>query len=264
MKYLVSEPVYRPAVEADFDISVESLTSVENFETFCKKMIFRIGAFFGHGASMAGYIKENMKLFDDLNPDALVRTVVIKDLAAVGNAVTTINEGLEKLRLGEKIELREFCADALEMVGIEYDRGRISVAKFKSGDWGEGKDKDGLDHPMTYRKTIGEFGWKDAAKHYAEKFVSIAGNTTAKAKLIAASNRHYADVKNAMARGLSQNRAVFDKEVAVDQINQLNICRDMLLKFYFHQLLEIMKGAYVQPIGKIPEEIKLPNNYLAP
>lgn len=266
MKYLKIEHKEDPiCVDESFAISVESLASIEDFGTFCKKLIYRIGAFFGHHASMAAYIKTNMKLFDDLNPDALVRTVTIRDLTSVGHAINTINEGLEKLRLGEKIELNEFCSEALEQVGIEYDRGRISMAKFKSGNWGEGKDKDGLDHPMTYKKTISEFGWKDNAKHYAEKFVAIAGNTSSKAKLIAASNRHYTDVKNAMAKGLSRNRSIFDKEVAIDQINQLNICRDVLIKFYFKQLLAIMKGAFVQPIGKPPPgEIQLPNNYLAP
>lgn len=266
MKYFKMEHKEEPIQIDDlFTTSVESLASVEDFGEFCKKMIYRIGAFFGHHASMASYIKTNMKLFDDLNPNALVRTVTIKDLASVSHAINTINEGLEKLRLGDKIDLKEFCAEALELVGIEYERGRISMAKFKSGNWGEGKDKDGLDHPMTYKKTIEEFGWKDGAKHYAEKFVVMAGNTTAKSKLIAASNRHYADVKNAMARGLSRNRAVFDKEVAVDQINQLNICRDVLIRFYFKQLLAIMKGAFVQPIGKPPPgEIQLPNNFLAP
>ena len=262
MKYSVSRHLNCIEVEREFDVSVESLASMEDFTEFCKKLVFKIGAFFGSHEAMFKYISANMKLFDDLNSSAIVKTVLAKDLSAVGNAIETINEGLERLRLGEKIELREFCGQALEDVGIEYDRGRMSIVKFKSGNWGDGKDKTGLDHPMEYRKSISEFGWTEGAKHYAERFLKLA-TTTSKAKLIAASNRHYVDVKNAMAKGLSRNQAIYDKELAVDQISQLNTIRNMLLKFYFRQLCEIMKASNVQPIGVPPKAVKLPETYVA-
>ena len=157
--------------------------------------------------------------------------------------------------------MHEFVDDALEKVGIEYERGRLSTVKFQSGNWGDGKDKTGLDHPMTYRKTIEEHGWLNGAKTYAERFLKLA-ETTSKDKLIAASNRHYADVKKAMARGVGRQQAVFEKQVAIDQINQINSARDMLIKFYFKQLCNIMKGANIQPIGKIPQQQEvIPNNW---
>ena len=261
MKYFIPEPIYRPTIDADFNVSIESLASVESFETFFKKLVFKIGAFFGNHAAMRKYIEQNMKLFDDLNKDAIVNTVLAKDLSAVGNAIENINEGLEKLRLGGKLEMHEFVDDALEKVGIEYERGRLSTVKFQSGNWGDGKDKTGLDHPMTYRKTIEEHGWLNGAKTYAERFLKLA-ETTSKDKLIAASNRHYADVKKAMARGVGRQQAVFEKQVAIDQINQINSARDMLIKFYFKQLCNIMKGANIQPIGKIPQQQEvIPNNW---
>ena len=260
MKYRIPDPADRVSVDSFIKESPVDIASQEGFLDFCKKAIVRIGVFFKNQAAMSAYINENMKLFEDLNPKAIVKTVITRDLSLVANALTTINEGLEKLRLGNKIDLMEFTSDALEKVGIVYERGRISTARFQSGDWGEGKDKDGLDHPMVWNKTCEEFGWTTEAKRYAEKFIELS-KTTSKGELLAASNRHYTDVKNAMAKGLSRNMAIFDKEVAVDQINQLNICRDTLLKFYFKQLRAIMKGANIQPIGEVPAEITVVNSY---
>ena len=261
MKYFVPEPVCRPTVDADFNVSVESLTSLESFETFFKKLVYKIGAFFGFHAAMKKYIEDNMKCFDDLNKDYVVNTVLAKDLSAVGNAIENLNAGLEKLRLGGKVDLHDFVTDALEKVGVEYIRGRLSMAKFQSGDWGDGKNKTGLDHPMTYRKTIEEHGWLTGARTYAENFCKLA-DTTSKGKLIAASNRHYTDVKNAMARGIGKNQAVFEKQVAIDQINQICSVRNTLLQFYFKQLCNILKAANVQPEGEKPKGLVLPNTWV--
>lgn len=250
------------ALAEDFGGDFSSLVDTEDMFSFVKKLVTKIGTFFGMHKAMAVYIKNNEKIFHDLNPEEVVNTVMPADLTIVANAAERINEGLEKLRLGEKIDLSEFVDNTLELAGIEYERGRISIAKFKSGSWGEGKNKTGLSSPMTFHKTIDEFGWKDGAWQYCERFIKLC-DTKSKSKLIDASNRHYADVKNAMARGIGKNMAVFEKETAIDQINQLNVCRNVLLKFYFKQLRAIMKGAYIQPIGEPPKDgdVILPNTY---
>lgn len=54
---------------------------------------------------------------------------------------------------------------------------------------------------------------------------------------------------------------MFNGQVAIDQINQINVCRNMLIKFYFQQLCAIMKGAFVQPIGERPKEVHVPNTW---
>lgn len=260
MKYGLPERHFVQDVDSSFYISTESLVSTEDFDSFAKKLIHKIGAFFGHHASMIKYVKDNMKLFDDLNKNKVVVTVTAKDLSMVGNAIEEINEGLEKLRLGAKLNLAEFCTSTLEDVGITFERGRISIVNFTNGNWGEGKDKTGLNHPMVYRKTIEEFGWLNGAKVYAERFMKLA-ETTSKNKLVNAAERHFEDVKNAHARGIHRSQAVFDKQVAVDQINQIVSCRDTLVKFFFKQLCAIMKGANIQPIGEIPHKVKLPNSW---
>lgn len=263
MKYFIPERPEAISIDADINDSVKDIAAVsmEDLGSFVSKLVTKIGTYFGFHASMAKYIKDNMKIFDDLNKDAVVTTVLAKDLSSVGNAIQEVNEGLEKLRLGGKLDMVEFCSGALVQIGVEYDRGILSMVKFKSGNWGEGKDKTGLDHPMMYRKTIEEHGWLNGAKDYAERFLKLA-DTTSKSKIIAASNRHYADVKNAQARGIHRNQAIFDKQVALEQINQINAIRDTLLKFYFSQLKAIMKGAYIQPIGEIPKQQKIPNTYV--
>lgn len=263
MKYFISEKPEPITVDDDINVSVKALAvaSMEDLGSFVSKLVTKIGTYFGFHAAMAKYIKDNLKIFDDLNKDAVVTTVLAKDLSAVGNAIQETNEGLEKLRLGGKLDMVEFCSGALQQVGIEYDRGMLSAVKFKSGNWGDGKDKTGLDHPMMYRKTTEEHGWLHGAKDYAERFIKLA-DTTSKSKIIAASNRHYADVKNAQARGIHRNQAIFDKQVALEQINQINAIRDMLLRFYFSQLKAIMKGAYIQPIGEIPKQQKIPNTWV--
>ena len=114
---------------------------------------------------------------------------------------------------------------------------------------------------MTYHKKIVEFGWQNGATQYAERFIRLTSDVTTKGQLIAASNRHYTDVKKVMARGLGKSHAMFEKEVAIDQINQINSTRDALVKFYFQQLRGIMKGANIQEIKPMPKEVKLPNSW---
>lgn len=248
---------FPPEVDA---MMTESVAATEDMFGFVKKLVVKIGTFFGNQAAMASYIKSNLKVFGDLNKEHLVRTVLPRDLSAVGNALQEINEGLEKLRLGGKLEMAEFCSDTLAKAGITYERGRMSIVNFKSGNWGDGKDKTGLDHPMTYKKTVEEFGWQNGATTYAERFIELC-NIKNEKQLIAASNRHYADVKNAMARGIGKNQAIFDKQVAIDQINQLNVARNVLLRFYYQQLRAIMEGSNIQLIGAPPKEVYVPDTW---
>ena len=261
MKFTFRGESVRPEIDDIINVPVRDIASVEDLGGFVKKLVVKIGTFFGNHAAYREYIRQNMKLFDDLNPEAIVRTVKPADLTLVANALEHINDGLEDLRVGHEVNLSEFCDETLSRCGIEYDRARISLVKFQSGNWGEGKDKTGLDHPMTYKKTIDEFKWADGAKNYAERFITLA-ETRSESQLKAASNRHYADVKNAMAKGLGKNMAKFSGQVAIDQVNQLVVCRDTLIKFYFQQLCAIMKGANIQPIGVIPKTEKVPDTYV--
>lgn len=262
MKYVLDADRPAPIALECINVDINDVVATEDGASFISKLITKIGTFFGMQAAYAKYIKNNLKVFDDLNPEKVVRTVLAKDLSIVAAAIRHINEGLEKLRLGGKLDLVEFCGQELEVVGIEIDRGRLSAVKFSSGNWGEGKDKTGIDSPMTYSKTIEEHGWLKGARNYAENFIELAKETTTKRKLIDASNRHWNDVKSAHARGLMRNQANFDKKIAIDQINQINAARHMLLKFYFKQLQAILKGANIQPIGEVPAELRLPNNYV--
>lgn len=259
MKYTVEENKPAPLVDELFSTDVSEIIAKEDlFETFVKKLVVKIGTWFGIHAAYSKYIKDNLKAFEHLNKDAVVRTVLAKDLSLVSAALEQINSGLEKLRLGNKLDLVEFCDQSLESAGITYDRGRISMVNFLSGNWGEGKDKTGISAPMTWAKTIEEHRWLEGAKVYAERFIELSKETTTKSKLVAASNRHFTDVKNAHARGIYRNQALMDKQIAVDQINQLTTVRNALIKFYFKQLCAILKGSDIQPIGEIPKEVKLP------
>ena len=265
MKFSIKGSHYRPESDPDFNVSVRDLAATEDFgklfEKFFTKTIVKIGVFFGNHTAFRAYISQNMKLFDDLNPESLVRTIKPADLTLVANALEHTNDALEELRIGHTVDLAEFADETMTRAGIEYDRARLSMVKFQSGNWGEGKDKTGLDHPMDYNKTIDEFKWQDSAKHFAERFIKLA-DTRSVGQLKAASTRHYTDVKKAMARGLSRNQAHFEGQVAIDQINQLNVIRNVLIKFYFKQLCAIMKGANIQPIGVIPAEEKVPDTYV--
>lgn len=267
MKFQIREQILDRRVEVDPDLenrlvlSRTDLIAEEDFVDFVKKVIIKIGTVFENHKAMVAYINSNMKLFGDLNKDSIVCTVKPKDLSAVANALEEINEALQKLRRGEKLNLAEVCNQTLETVGIKFERGRVSVVDFKNGNWGDGKDKTGLDHPMTYHKKVEEFGWENGATVYAERFCKLASDVVGKSQLIAASNRHYKDVKQAMARGLGKSQAVFEREVAVDQINQINLVRDMLIRFYFGQLKALMKGANIQPVEPKKDGTYVPNTW---
>jgi len=265
MKFSIKSPSLQAETDPDFHVKVRDLFATEDFgslfEKFVTKLITKIGVFFENHAAYRAYINQNMKLFDDLNPEGLVKTVKPADLTLAANALEHTNDALEELRVGHTVELSEFCDETMTRAGIEYDRARLSIVKFQSGNWGEGKDKTGLDHPMEYHKTIDEFKWQDCAKHFAERFIKLA-DTRSVNQLKAASTRHYTDVKKAMARGLSRNQAHFEGQVAIDQINQMNVVRNVLIKFYFKQLCAVMKGAMIQPIGVIPKEEKVPDTYV--
>lgn len=262
MKYTLNGELLPGQIQVDPDINcnVHDLAAEEDLLSFVKKLVVKIGTAFNNHKAMVADIKGKLAKFDDLNKEAIVVTVKPKDLSAVANALQETNEALQKLRLGQKVETSEFCSPVMEQAGITYERGRISVANFKSGNWGDGRDKTGLDHPMTYHKKIEEFGWDRGAKVYAERFCQLASDVVGKDKLVEASNRHYADVKNAMMNGIGKNRAIFEKEVALDQINQINSVRDMLIKFYYDQLKAVLKGAYI-PLPKKDEGVLVPNTW---
>ena len=262
MKYTLRDSSEELSADISFFISTESLVSNEDlFDAFVKKLVVKIGTWFGIHAAYSKYIKDNLNAFDHLNKDAVVRTVLAKDLSLVAAALQYVNEGLNELRLGAKLDMVDWVGQELESVGIDYDRGRLSIVNFKNGNWGEGKDKTGLTSPMTYAKTIEEHKWLEGGKVYAERFISLTKDVAAKSQLISASNRHFTDVKNAHAKGLQRSQAIMDKQIAIDQINQLTTVRNVLIKFFFKQLCAILKGADIQPIGEIPREVKLPNSW---
>lgn len=263
MKYTLEDTSREFCADHMFSVATESLVSNEDlFGMFMKKLTTKIGVWFGMHAAYSKYIKDNLSAFDHLNKNAVVRTVLAKDLSLVAAALQYVNEGLEKLKLGGKLDLVDWVGQELESAGITYERGRISIVNFKSGNWGDGKDKTGLNAPMTYSKTIEDHKWLEGGKIYAERFIDLTKDIASKGKLITASNKHFADVKNAHAKGIHRNQAVLDKQIAIDQINQLTTVRNVLIKFFFKQLCAIMKGADIQPIGEIPKEVKIPNTYV--
>ena len=267
MKFMIHRPCFDCQIEVDpglndrLVLTPKDLVAEEDLGSFVKALVVKIGTLFDNHKALVADITSKLSRFDDLKKDAIVVTVKPKDLSAAANALEEVNEGLQKLRLGGKIDLNEFCSSTLQMVGIKFERGRISVVDFKNGNWGDGKDKTDLDHPMTYHKTIEEFGWNNGARTYAERFCKLASDVVGKSKLIDASNRHYKDVKQAMARGLGKSQAVFAREVALDQINQINLVRDMLVKFYYHELKAILRGANPEPVNSREKGVYVPNNW---
>lgn len=203
---------------------------------------------FGHQATLVKKIREyqSKDAFSQLAADKLVRAVLPRDLEAAMSALESINEILNKVRGGEVLNLDNEVGSELNDVGIEYrEDGNVHADKFTSGNWGAGKGKTNLDKPMTFAKTIEEFGYQNVAGNIAEAFVQAVERFN-KAKLINCLDRHYSDLLRAINNKQEKVDTKVNKRIAVKQTRNLTAVRNVLVKFVYKQLMCILK-AYKEP-----------------
>lgn len=233
------EPVTEGFLDLIPDVQDSELGAEEGLKEVIGKMVTFVALAFGHHNTMIKWMEEHKDDYSKLNPDKMVRTILPKDLRLVDEALETLNNGLNTLRSGKSLDYKDFYDESLNKAGIDLkEDGKLYHIRFKNGGWGEGEGKTSVKNPITFKKTIEEFGWDKQASGFAQNFLSKI-RAVKEDTIKGCVNRHFADIRRAVNTAGEKGDAKVGRSVVLNQLKNLLTIRDTMLKFYFVQLKKV-------------------------
>lgn len=247
------------SANTDYSVTIgssglEGLTDVdvgtEGWDEVVHNFIDKVKIICGSHEAMAKRIDENSEKFRNLFKDIAVRTVMPEDLRTAQSALTLLTEKLVgATESGEPIKITSSDKSVLASAGIEQrEDGELYDSKFKLGEWGRGKSMAAIRGPMTFKKTIGEFGWERHAPGIADDFVEAVRKTDDR-RLNTSITRHFKDMTRGVASVREKGAIKTNKKVVWNQMVNLLSIRSDLIKFIYKQLNTLLRYAHEDANG---------------
>lgn len=236
---------YRLSDPLDLDLDLMDLSdlpadpSEEDLKSFVNGIVTFVELACGRQATMVKWIEEHQDAYNNLDPYKLIRTCLVKDVESVMDVLRLINKQLLDMRNGKAANFDDIINQGGEDIGLSINEaGTITCENFKKGHWGAGKMMPNVSSPMTFKKTIEEFGWDGTASSMASDLVKII-NETNKSRLSDSISRHFADIRR-VTSGFNNKLGVMagKKKLIIDMKHLIGV-KDTLAKFVFWQLKKV-------------------------